>query len=73
MMSGACSLMDGHPATPEELQAHRRHTLEAMIAWELIRTTEGAVRGLELIELRVKYETELDKTFPESVDLGVPV
>jgi len=63
-----CEVKPGVPLGEKELKAHYKHTLEAMVFWELMRREGNPqdVRNLKLSQARVDFIDALDALYPEA-------
>lgn len=65
-----CAIRPGVPLGEKELKAHYKHTLEALVFWELMRR-EGTLqddRNLKLSQARIDFIDALDALYPEAKD-----
>ena len=63
-----CAIKPGVPLTEKELKAHYKHTLEAMVFWELMRREGNPQdnRNIKLSQARVDFIDALDALYPEA-------
>ena len=62
-----CEIKPGVPLGEKELKAHYKHTLEAMVFWELMRR-EGIPQEHNLSLARIAFFDALDALYPEAKD-----
>lgn len=62
-----CDLQPGKPIQLADLKAHWRHTFNTMVIWDLMMDQNGQRSTVDLMQARLKYFEELEKTFPEAV------
>ena len=66
-LSCGCELRPGLAVTPEMLQSHLVHTMEALVFWELIRRpSRDPMATLPMAERRIKVIEEIERLYPES-------
>ena len=66
-MSCGCAIVGGMPVTTDWLKEHYKHTLEALIVWEIIIDPNSELSNFyadRIGELRLRYMEALDKHFP---------
>ena len=66
--SCGCEVRPGEPIPYETIRAHYKHTMEALLFWELIRRkgTDLSDDRLKLSEARIALMEAIDKIFPEA-------
>lgn len=65
-LSCGCEMRGGMPITPGILEAHYKHTFEALLFWELImRPGADEELGFLLTKARINYIKALEAKFPE--------
>ncbi len=67
MLTCGCHFGPGVRVGETELKAHHKHTIEAMLMWDILRDANGQRSTVDLMSARIGYEEELDKAFPEAV------
>lgn len=70
--SCGCEVIAGQPIPYEIIRAHYKHTMEAILFWELIfrKGTDISDARLELSEARIALMEAIDKMFPEASKEG---
>lgn len=67
-LSCGCEMKPGMPFTLEALQAHYKHTIEALMYWELMHR-QGVIqdeRHLKLSQARIDLLEAIDALYPEA-------
>ena len=65
-----CEIIGGEPISPVTIKAHYKHTMEALIFWELLRRP-GTPQGddhIALSQARINLIKAIDKLYPEAGD-----
>ncbi|MBA7559921.1 hypothetical protein ES708_01539 [subsurface metagenome] len=63
-----CSFRPGEPLDLDQLKAHYKHTMEAIVIWELLRRP-GQPQGddhIKLSQARIDLLEAIDKLYPEA-------
>lgn len=62
-LSCGCNIQGGAPVSPETVKQHYKHTFEALLFWELIRTTQTDAH-FALSEARINLINAIDALYP---------
>ena len=70
--SCGCEVYPGQPIPYETIRAHYKHTMEAILFWELIQRkgTDLVDARLKLSQARIDLIEAIDKMFPEASEEG---
>ncbi len=70
-LSCGCEFRGGMGVSPELLQEHYKHTMEALFFWELLlKLGRDPLATLDLYSARVSLMDAIDKLYPEAVLSG---
>jgi len=79
-LSCGCEVAPGQPVSKQTLKKHYRHTVEAILFWELLHRKKNIVdkkpepgplaKGLELSEARMQLLDAIRELFPETQEEG---
>ena len=69
MLFCGCTLKPGEPVDTAQLQAHYKHTLEAVFFWEVLRRQQpgSSATTLALSEVRIQLQDAICQLFPEVI------
>jgi len=68
-LSCGCEIERGQPVPPELLKTHYKHTLDAIIFWDLIcrlQTPVDSEKALKLSQAGIDLTKAIDELFPEA-------
>ena len=69
-LSCGCDMKPGVPLTLEKIQAHYKHTFEALMFWEIMRR-QGVPqdgRHLKLSQARIDCLKAIEELYPEALE-----